>query len=119
MTITYEFDNKDRKEFDLKPGKQYLFIVYDQFGDGIGNHGSYRIYTVDESKYETVGSILSEGNGEDFRYKKEHYFTVPEPIAPSIETPISRMEAPTENNGDVQNERENNRIGQILQDDLP
>lgn len=115
---TYEFDNKDRVELDLKPGKQYKFIVYDQFGDGIGNHGSYRIYTVDESKYETVGDILLEGNGEDFRYKKEHYFRVPEPVAP-IETPISRLEAPTEKKEDFENEREHNRIGLILRDDLP
>ena len=115
----YEFDNKDRVEFDLKPGKEYKFIIYDQFGDGIGNDGSYRIYTVDESKYETVGEILSEGHGEEFRYKKEHLFTVPQPIPPPIETPISRIDSGEEATREPQNNRESQRLGQIIRFDVP
>ena len=86
----YKYENSIRKEFDLTMGNTYKFTIYDQYGDGILKQGSYRIYIVDNSKYETVGTILAKGEG-DFGYKSERFFTVPKPGATKESVPQSRI----------------------------
>lgn len=98
----YKYENSVREVFDLTMGKSYRFTIYDQFGDGIRSEGSYRIFLVDDSKYESVGAILLEDDG-DFGSKRSQTFQVPRL---SIPNPMPRRDQSS-----IQKNRARNRIG--------
>jgi hypothetical protein len=72
----YRYENQIKEVFDLKMGEAYMFTISDQYGDGITNKGKYRVYVVDPTKPDSVGTILLERKG-DFGVGRSDVFTVP------------------------------------------
>lgn len=105
---SYKYENKIREVFELTVGNSYQFIIYDQFGDGIKSDGSYRIFIVDDSQYESVGKILLEDDGE-FGSKRIQSFQVP---MYSIPTLVPRK-------AEKFKERVRHRVGQVREGFLP
>lgn len=114
----YTFENKIRKVFDLENGAAYEFAIADRFGDGITVQGGYRIFVVDETKFQKVGEILAEGSGRFGSYDTQR-FVVPIPPPLPIETTIpidavaERREALLLDEIRNREERKRNRIGQL------
>ena len=100
----YKHENSVREVFNLTMGKSYRFTIYDQFGDGIKSKGSYRVFLVDDSQYESVGTMLLEDDG-DFGSKRSQTFQVPRL---SIPNPTPRRDQAS-----IQKNRARNRIGII------
>lgn len=98
----YKYENRIKKFYTLTTGYSYDFTLYDSYGDGIQDEGSYMIYIVDESKDDSIGTVLVQGDG-NFKYRRQHEFTVPQPV-------------PTEESADeieAQEQRERHRVGLI------
>ena len=72
---TYQYENDIRDEIELTRGKSYTFEIKDQYGDGITNRGSYRIYVIDETKKDRIGELLVNRSG-DFDHRRSHTFQV-------------------------------------------
>ena len=120
---TYTFNNKIKEVVELTAGTTYDFTILDNYGDGITNKGSYRIYIVngddgedengnnhgDDDEGNEIDMMLVNELG-DFRRERTHTFTVPMPM------PMPSM--PSNEESAMNRQQKSNRIGQIS-DPLP